>query len=262
MINKITKGVILVVGVVVACIALYKIYTYLFFLQEAHEYPSEVKYDMVIYSIDPETILSSIDQGENEVFKPPLKDPINDNVTQLWPPGHFAWGSEDFEKVANSLHQTVWNETLKAWKLFSANFSILQCADVNRIDEASFVFYQSRGNWYHLVHSMTIDLEYGFVYAGNDNGYYTGKWKDLDLDKAVVNTANEAVQIAEQSGGEKIRFGLIDNQECSINIFFANFVIDQQNWGWRVIYRKGISFAYGVVIDPYTGNYEILQPDR
>jgi hypothetical protein len=188
---------------------------------------------------------------------PALKNPMYDeDVELLWTPGSLAWGADDYLKVADALHQATWNEPLKNWNLYSASFDLFQCADISRIDNAAFGFYQRQGNWYYLVHTMTIDLGYGLVYAGDANGYYTGRWKDISFDKAVVDKPDEALLIAEQNGSEKARLSLVDKDDCSINIFLAPFVLDQKNWGWRVTYESGKSFIYDVVIDPYTGEFD------
>lgn len=252
----------LVIGIIIAGIALHKIYLYVYVLQDASEYPSGVKNDIATYTINPETILTSLDQGKTDIFLPALKSPIYDDVPILWAPGSFPWGQEDYLKIANSLHQFVWKESLEDWYLYSADFGILQCRDISRIDSADFGFYQRQGNWYYIVHNMAIGLGYGYVYAGNDNGYYKGKWKDIDLDKVVVNSANKALQLAEQNGGQEARLAVKDDPECHISIFFAPFVLDQADWGWRVIYKRGTLFMYGIIIDPYSGKYEILDKNQ
>lgn len=256
-------AVVIVLAAAFVLIFAHKVYLYVYVLSEAPEYPSALMYDMVIYSFDPETILTSIDSGRSDMFVPALTNPIDDaDIVELWSPGTFAWGPDDYLKIANALNQNTWNEPLKNWELSMASFDILQCKDVSRIDFASIGFYQRQGNWHYLVHNMKIDSGYGLVYAGNDNGYYTGMWKDFDSDSALVGTATDALLIAEQNGGKEARLAMKDDTECRIDIFLAPFVIDQENWGWRVIYERGMSFVYGIVIDPYTGKYKTLKPDQ
>lgn len=215
--------------------------------------------DMTVYALDPKTILTSVDQGRIDVFEPALQNPVYDDMPPIWSPGSFSWNQEDHQKVANALHQFVWSESLNKWHPYSANFGILQCKDTNRIDRAALGFYQRQGTWYYRVHNMTIDLGYAIVYAGNNDGYYVGQWKDLDIDTAIVNTAEKALLIAEQNGGEKARVEVMDDAECQISIFLAPFVLDDADWGWRVTYKHGTSFIFGMLIDPYTGSYEILR---
>lgn len=253
----ITSG-IQIISIFIIGIAIYIIYLYIYVLRDASRYPSGVMEDMIVYSINPETTLASIDFGKVNIFMPALKNPVYDDVEVLWSPGTFDWDQKDYLKVADTLHRVTWNEHLKKWNLYSANFDIFQCKDITRIDQVSFGFYQRQGNWYYLIHNMKIDLGYGLAYAGNDDGYYTGNWKDIDLDKAKVNTTDKALLIAEQYGGKQTRDALIDSDDCHINIFFAPFIFDQDNWGWRVTYKRGESFVYGIMVDPYTGKYEIL----
>jgi hypothetical protein len=246
-----------IIGTIVAVIVVYNIYLYSYVLRDASQYPSTVMDDMVVYSINPETSLEELNDGKTDIFMPALKTPIYDDVAPSWGPGSFAWEPEDYFKVADALHQKNWNESLQKWKLFSASFDLFQCVDVSRIDHVTFGFYQSHGNWYYLVHNITIDLEYGLIYAGDDDGRYTGRWKDIDFGKAVVDKADKALLIAEQNGGEEARLSLVDKDDCSINIFLAPFVLDQKNWGWRVTYESGKSFIYDIVIDPYTGEFDL-----
>jgi len=257
--KRVLNGVLLIISIIIVGLVVHKIYLYIYVLQDASEYPSGAKDNMVIYSINSETILASIDHENANIFMPALKNPIYDeDVELLWTPGSLAWGSEDYLKVADVLHQATWNEHLKNWKLYSASYDLFQCADVTRIDNAAFGFYQRKGNWYFLVHNMTIDLGYGLVYAGDDNGYYTGKWKDIDLDKAIIDKADKALLIAEQNGGKETRLSLVGSHDCSINIFLAPFVLNKKNWGWKVTYSSGEESVYEMIIEPYTGKFDIL----
>jgi hypothetical protein len=250
----------LIASIIIVVLGLRKIYLYGFVVAGAQKYPSGVMQDLAIYAIDPENILAELDQGSANVFMPALQNPIYDDIPPVWQPGSFSWSQEDHLKVATALHEYNWNEGLDEWKLYSLDFSILDCEDISRIDHASFGFYQRDGDWYYSMHNMTIDLEYGLVYAGNDNGYYSGNWKDFDFDNSIVNTANEILFLGEQNGGEQARLKMINDPDCQVNIFFAPFVQEEDNWGWKVTYKLGNSFIYGITIDPYTGKYQILKP--
>jgi hypothetical protein len=259
--NKtVSLSIVLAISIIIVSAIAYKIYLYIYVLRDAPEYPTEVMNDMVTYTIDPQTILNALEQGDSDVFMTALESPIYDNVPLLWTPGSFSWDQDDYQQVANALHQFVWSESLNDWHLYFAHFNTAQCDDAFRTDGASFGFYQRQQNSYYTVHNIVIDLNYGYVYAGNDDGYYTGTWKDIELEKVQVNSLDKALVIAEQTGGQDVRLAIADSKKCNIDIFFAPFTSNDADWGWRVTYWQDVSTSvYGIVIDPYTGGHRILK---
>jgi hypothetical protein len=254
-------SVTLTIGIVIAAIALFKTSFYVYLLWNAPKYPTGLPMqNMVIYKIDPETTLNSLDQGKTDAFMTALENPVYNNVPSLGPPGSFTWNQENYLNVAGALHKFIWKESLENWYLYSEGFSILQCGDISRIDGAGFEFYQRQNNWYYMIHDMSIDLQYGYVYAGDHNSYYTGTWKDIDLGKVEINSPEKALTIAEENGGQEARLTIKDGLECNIDITLQPNVFDHSNWSWQIVYQtdNGTLRIYGITIDPYTGKYEIL----
>jgi len=260
---------VLLFGIIAAGLAINRNYFYVYLLAvSAPKYPTgEIIDNLVVYQIDPETILTSLEEGNSSVFLPATKNPIYEDVAPLTPISFFRWSQEDSLQVANALHQFVWGEPLNDWRLYSAGFTIPQCKDITKINGAGFRHYQRQKDWYFVVHDINIDLEYGYVYAGDNNGYYTGKWEDIDVSQSAVKSADQALHIAEDNGGEEARLVLSDDQECHISIFLSPHALFDRTWdgwGWEVTYwtKDGSLLLYGIIIDPYTGKYEILAANQ
>ncbi len=242
----------------------YHFYTYLL-LTNTREYPTGWPAEnLVVYKINPGTILASLDEGKTDVFIPAPENPIYDNVPPLELSSPLSWNQEDFLKVAGALHQYVWKESLNSFHLYSMSFTTPRCKDISQLDGAGFKFYQRRENWYYLVHDINIDLQLGYVYAGDTNGYYTGRWKDIDLDQAAIHTAGQALLIAEQNGGRAARLAVRESQECQASVDFPPSAYEHTDWKWEVTYwiNHGTSVLFKIAIDPFSGNYEISSIDK
>lgn len=233
------------------------------------EYHEGVLYDLITYTFDPQTILSSLERGELSVFMP-TSPQSEEDWPLLWLPASFSWNQEDYLKVADALHQFVWKEPLDDWHLVRAYFRILQCQDLSgAIDYAALSFYQRQGDLY-VVHGMRIDPLRGTVTAGNDNYRYSGIWKNIDLNRIVVNSADVALRMAESNGGQEARLAV--ENECHIGIYFAPYVseynfltrpFNRYDWGWDVFYEdKSLNFIFEITIDPYTGVNNVLDENQ
>lgn len=233
------------------------------------DYPEGVLYNKVTYTINPQTILTSLDRGETNVFLPAPLEPEGPWPI-LWPSGSFIWDQEDYMEVADTLHQFVWNESLGNWHLIRASFQINQCQDIfGKIDSASFSFFQRQEGW-NTVHGFWINPMFGNVTAGNQYSQrmgWTANWETIDPDKIKVNSVDAALLAAEEHGGREAR--LLVKNECRITLLLApdrlkyDFLahpFTRYGWGWSVIYWPNESNAdpiFEITVDPHTGNYEI-----
>ncbi|HLO18306.1 MAG TPA: hypothetical protein VK206_25970 [Anaerolineales bacterium] len=215
--------------------------------------------ETTVYTINPETILASITHGETDIFvlAPPRSD---EEVVQMWSPGSFSWNQEDYLSIANALHQFVWKEPLDGWQIIRASFWMDQCQDMrDRFDTGLFYFYQRQKGSY-VVHNIWITPLYSEVETREIIYGYTGKWKSIDLDDVKINSADMALQIAEDSGGIDARKAA--NEECSrVYIDLVPYTkydllshpFNLYDWGWGVRYWLNDSSDFEVTIDPYTG---------
>ena len=251
---------------IIGVITFYNIYT--------PNYPEgTLSDDRVTYKIDTQTIIASIDKGETNVFLPAPTEPEGEREI-LWPSGSFSWDQEDYLKVADALHQLVWDESLDNWQLIRAGFEISQCQSMDRrIDSAEFSFFQ-RQEGTNSVHGFWITPLYGIVHAGNETSRrssgYTAKWKGIDLKNVKINNVNEALQIAEESGGRAVR-AEVEN-ECRISILLApdrikydilSHPFTPYGWGWEIYYwsnnpNRSPGPLFGTIVDPYTAQYKVV----
>ena len=232
------------------------------------EYHEGVLTNTVIYTFNPQTINASLDRGDIDVFSVAPPEP-EDGWPRLWPPGSFAWNQKDYMKIANALHQFVWKESLEDWQLVYAGFQVRQCHDVlGKFDIAALSFYKRNGVR-NIVHGMWIDPLHGIVTIGDDSGY-VGIWKGIDLKNIPVNSADTALQMAEENGGREAR--LLAKNECYIYILFAPYVLKHSflshpfyryDWGWSIRYvNDALTAIFNMTIDPYTGKYKIPKAGR
>lgn len=254
-------GIVLIVAFIVAA---YTIVPKLGIISNfEREFPTGAVDSEVVYRIDPETILSSINQSKDNTFTPISSDSETNALSPL--DKTYSWTEYDFYKIANALHQFVWNESLENWKLYSAHYRRFQCQDNLRgFEAANFVFFQHDDKSY-FVHTVWINPFQQEVGAGLTNYDYTGKWKSIDLDQIEIKSASNALDIAEINGGSEARSSSTNG--CSVDILLApyafeyNFLIrpfSHRDWGWNVGYTAdNFEVIFEIVIDPFTGKYII-----
>jgi hypothetical protein len=251
--------VVLLLGIIVLAV---------WYSQET-EYHEGVLYDVSTYAFDPQTIIASLERKDENVFTSMLSEP-----EEGWPlleaPSHPSWHQDDYLKIADRLHQFVWNESLEDWSLSRMYFRVFQCQNPSGvIDYASLSFYQRKGGLY-LVHGINIDPLRGIASVGTDHFKYSGLWKDIDLNSVTIGTADLVWQLAESKGGQEARLAV--NKECHIGIYFAPYVLEhsfithpfnQHDWGWKIYYEdNSSSYIFEMTIDPFTGGYTILNPKK
>ena len=180
-------------------------------------YPIGGSDNTTAYTIDPHSIVVSLEHGETGLFKPALSE-SEEYRPSTWPPGSFAWNQEDLMKVAGALHQFVWKESLEERELYDATFWLSRKigGESYGIDYAYLVFFQRQNDRY-IVHDLTIDLLYGDVKAG-ESIYDDKGWKGLNLNALSINNVDEVMSIADEAGGEKACSLVGDNCHLSISL--------------------------------------------
>lgn len=228
------------------------------------EFPTGAVDSEVVYRIDSETILSSFNQSMDKIFMPVSSD--SETNTQAPLDKIYSWTEDDFYKIANALHQFVWNESLENWKLYSAHYRKFQCQDnLHGFEAANFVFYRHDEKSY-FVHTVWVNPFQQEVGAGLAIYDFTGKWKSIGLEQIEINNASDALEVAEINGGRESR--LRSTNGCSIDILLAPYAFEynslippfsHRDWGWNVGYSDdNFEVIFEIVIDPFTGNYRIL----
>ena len=218
-------------------------------------YPEGALDNLVVYSINPNTILTDLNHQELNVFRPSESD-LAEYTPPIWPSGSFSWNEEDYLKIANALHLYYWKEPLTNWHLIHASFQIDQCKDIfDKVDSASLLFYQTQDAGY-VVHGVWIDPLRGEVTVGDNLFLNTGEWKEINLSEAKVKSVDDALMIAERNGGQSARLRV--KNECDVSVLFAPYVISHlfadSEWGWSILYQTNASrILFETTINPYTG---------
>lgn len=209
------------------------------------------------YQIDPNTILSNLKNGRGGEFIAGTTDP---DIPTL-PSNSISWKGEDYLAVAEAVHEQEWGESLVEWNLYSLNFSIGGCQQVEEgIASAEVIYYQRQGNYY-VTHGMWIIPLFSEVIVGENYYPYSGKWTPIELDKLVVKTPSEALELAEAKGGRNAREEQ-GEAGCYISIYlnpdslFPSFTTDPFKLfglSWEIEYRGDNGNIFTDSIDPYTG---------
>jgi hypothetical protein len=203
------------------------------------------------FEIDSSTILIALSQGQNDVFFERKVAPATEIASRSEAP--VNWNQADYFRVADALHQFIWNEPLDSMNPFWMYFN-LSCSETEHgLQYANLLFFRTvetdRGK-VRIKRGMEIDPRNNSI-AVWETEYYPvlGKWKPIDLSKVEIS-ADEVLQIAENSGGREKRMA-VDN-ECYIVIVMSTDTIHYQ--GWTIDYSKADnSDVFYEEIDPVTG---------
>ncbi len=207
------------------------------------------------YLFDPITILPSLDSSKSDIFYPAPAEP-SEGWSLITHADTYRWTQDDYFKVANALHEYIWDETLFDWHLIYGSFTINQCVDIfGNIDTASLSYFRKKDGA-ESVHGFWIDPSRGLITAGN--GYSMDKGKIININKMVVKDLDSALLISENVGGVNAR-EILKDRGCYISALFAPYVLqapfNTYDWGWRIYYGQ----VFGVEIDPYTSEYNVLK---
>lgn len=206
------------------------------------------------YTIDPETILRSILQEEKDVFTPADIDLLSE--MEWWVGDAPNWSQADYLQVAEALNQFIWNESLDDFEINYMDFT-LNCEDVNvGFREGRFGFFKiiyEDGEKKRIERKMIIVPSTKSI-AVWENKYhpYLVNWKKIDKSKFAI-TANDALQIAEDSGGKDQRTRIQNDCFLYVSLYPAS----AQFKGWHVVYQtvsgRDFNRIFTLWVDPYTG---------
>jgi len=203
------------------------------------------------YMIDTRTILQSLDEGA-DVFTPQETPP---EVTPKVLP--VKWSQEDYFRVAQALHESVWQEPLDSLHLNALLFR-LDCEDTSFGPQFMaldlFRVSQSREMDSRVERHLYIEPWLNQV-EWSEVEYYPAQFNQLALDLTLVRvSAEEALAIAESNGGQEARLGA--ENECEISGSIAPSVRDGD---WRVSYlSERRTTLFEINIDEQSGNYEVV----
>lgn len=225
------------------------------FGSQDRKYPSTIGTfnDTGDFIINPTTILDSLDRGETNVFSPTLATPSDDTIL---PSGSIQWTQSDYLKVANALSQFVWKEPLDGWLIYYLRFENTCQDNLSGFDSFTAIYYKTigrgLGKMYTARYIEIYPLASIVYWAGDTEFPISSGWAAIDLSKFKI-TADDALRIAEENGGIETRARA--HNYCSISVNLPAHKNDQR---WDVAYYYSPSFE--IIIDPYSGKYEVPTP--
>lgn len=215
--------------------------------------PWEYKY----YQIDPSTILADLKSGKNDVFHLLENEP--DSFKDIYPSGTFSWSQEDYLTIAKAHHLYLTGESMEdEWKIFSSGIlTILRCQDdMKGFDWAHIIFYKETAESFPVTYLDIRPLE-GLI----DSSYLEYERRPLAMGFSKADTfegnitADDALQIAEDAGGRKMRQKL-SNDGCDVRVTYF------EDESWRVGYSwdtDDLEFDLDFKVNANDGSYKVSQ---
>jgi hypothetical protein len=241
------KWIVKVFALCLVILGIAIIYVFDPFVEGVQSHPSHLGFERGYYKINPETILTSLNNGETKVFTPETTSPEEPVFDK-----YFSWQQSDYTKLTAALHEFVWGEGLNGWKLYSVYFDT-PCHDhISGFELGQYYYFKTifhkNGKIGYAGRGFLITPQYGDVEWGSGPNYphpILG-WKSVNLNTIKI-TAEQALKIAEENGGKEARL-LVENK-CKVTARLSGYS------GWRIfIYRYDTgSSIFRMEIDPSTG---------
>lgn len=219
------------------------------------ESETSFSYTEAFYTINPGTILTSLDRGDTGVFMPQASTPEPTSITL---PRLVQWSQTDYLRIAQALHEFVWKESTQDWFLHRLIFR-MDCKDVQTGPQSAQVEYFTirhiREQESRFVSDIFIDPQNNSVSLIKVEYYpKLESWQSIDLKRLTISAKN-ALDIAEQNGGEKIRLEV--ENDC---VIYETLAPGSPYNGWHVGYSNGgPTGLFDINIDTLTGKYEVVK---
>jgi len=189
--KRIPKALILILGITsVLCCGI--LYVYVDSLTYNPRLPPRKGPINISYRIDPETILTSLDRGDINVFTLKLgisHTPVSDKV--------ISWRQADYLKIANAVFRFAWKGTFDDWHVGRMKFSTPCHENPEGVDEGHLYFFKADGESGYSIREILITPRYGEVLWG-EKRIRDAIWEGVDLNRARI-AAEDALRIAEES---------------------------------------------------------------
>jgi hypothetical protein len=149
-----------------------------------------------------------------------------------------------------ALNKYVWNDTLDDWKVYTLQFDTECDENPTGFEFAHFYYYKTifiHGQAIYAGRGFEVNPKYGYVEWGSGPNYphpILG-WKSVKRNKIEI-TAEQALKLAEESGGRLARLSVQNKCSIGVNIF--------GDTGWQIyINDDGVGWLYHAEINPFTG---------
>lgn len=204
--------------------------------------------DIGYFKIDPKTILTSLDQGNTNVFVPLLEDP---NLIDFPTDAAFSWTQADFLKIVSAVGQSIWQDSIEDWNVYFLLFETSCRDEPNSFDYVEFTYFKAGKSFYSTRHLEVNPYYIRWGGLGTYSQPVFSKWKSFNLAEFTI-TAEDALRISDEHGGKDARLKV--NNQCSIYVSFS-----KDNGKWFVDY---VFADFSALVDPYTGSYTIFNASK
>lgn len=199
------------------------------------------------YTIDSETILKSLANGQRDIFVPfaaAPEAPVSQNK--------LMWRQVDYLQVANAVFELQWREPASTWNLFRMLLDS-ECDIPIGFSHVIITYFKAFWVQQTLIYKarqVEIWPQYSRVDWGGDLYSYPHPifgWQKIDLQKLKF-TADDALRMAEANGGEAER--LAEHKRCEL------YLVLYGGEQWNVYYEllaTGLNSLH-ISVDPYTGS--------
>lgn len=200
------------------------------------------------YKIDPQTILTSLENEDMNVFEPLVTDPNKiEKLTDI----SVAWTQADYLRIFSAFSKLVWDDSMdpKVWGIYYVNF-VGRCFDeACNLHNALIVYFKISANSY-TTRIMEVQPSFGLVRWGDETNYpLVRRWESVQLTEARI-TAEDALKIAEKNGGREIRLKAPNKYTVTVDSWGSDNKI------WQVQYLFDDPPFYQFLIDFDTGRYK------
>ena len=210
------------------------------------------------YRFNPETILSDLEQGKEDVFVPLSEDPFT-NIDYKVDETEISWTQADLLKITSAVGQVAWNDPLdlNSWNIYSIRFEG-SCEDTSTGYSSADVTYfrtisRNEKDFYETS-LIEVDSHFGGVRWGRRTyPHSVGPWTGVDLSGDLIS-ADDALRIAYENGGNKV--SLQDDSYCMNTVRSAIEINDK----WLVSYYANPSL--NMYVDMETGMFEIIENNQ
>ncbi len=207
------------------------------------------------YRFEPDKVLILFEADDSTVFtlQSSELDPklMNDHSA-------VEWNQNDYAVIAEAVYKEAWGELEDGFYLRVIGFS-LDCSEVLKgIQRAHFgyaKYIQKEGKIIRIDREITIKPQSSLVNVFEMKSTPSGFGRYfIDIENLKI-TADEALTISENYGGNRVRIEMADN--CQISETLSPNALFP---GWRVEYSNSSDpYIISFEIDPQTGKAKVLK---
>lgn len=207
--------------------------------------------DKHYFAIDPEIILAAVDHGEKNVFTSEIATPENPIFNKT-----IEWHQSDYLKIADSMNDFAWNESLEDWNLYYMHFKTTCHDNPKGFEFAEIAYFITTSHNLlessHVGRAFQIVPQYGYVVYSEGTEFPQSpfdKWESLNSNKLQIS-AEDALKAADENGGRTARLA-VQNQ-CTIRASLSG------NTAWNIVISANDSGStiFRIAVDPYTGKVQ------